>query len=151
MTSVNLIKDKHIPWLFVAFFVFVAVVDSIMVTLAITTHSGVVSDHPYERGLHYNKVVAAANAQMALGWQGKAEYVNGELRIAVHDREGNLLPLDTASAYFTRPSKEGSDFSIKMNGYSKKVAFPADGVWDVRMEMTSGAESFQFKTRLVIP
>ena len=54
---------RHVWWYFVAFFGFIAAVNAAMVTIAIRTHSGVVSEHPYEEGLAYNAVVHAEKMQ----------------------------------------------------------------------------------------
>ncbi|MEQ1705902.1 MAG: FixH family protein, partial [Rickettsiales bacterium] len=70
---------KRVWWYFVAFFGFIAAVNAVMVTLAIRTHSGVVTEHPYEKGLAYNQVVEAEKNQQKLGWNGDVKYENGNL------------------------------------------------------------------------
>ncbi len=42
------------------FFVLFAGVDTFFVYKALSTNTGVVAEHPYERGLHYNDILAEA-------------------------------------------------------------------------------------------
>ena len=63
-------SDKWIPWYFVAFFVVLAILDGIFVTIAATTHTGVITENAYQKGLDYNEVVAASEEQDEIGWVG---------------------------------------------------------------------------------
>ena len=114
-------RDKWIPWYFVLFFVVVAAVNAVMVTLAVRTHTGTVTDHPYEKGLAYNQVVDAANAQDKLGWksdirfehpspsEGGSASIRGTLHVTLRDRSGHTLTPEKATATFTRPTQAGHD------------------------------------------
>jgi len=56
------LKDKLIPWYFVIFFLVLFIVDGIFVYLATSTHTGVVTENAYEKGLRYNEVIERARA-----------------------------------------------------------------------------------------
>ena len=60
-------RDRIIPLYFVAFFVFIAIMDGIFVYLATTTHSGVVTENAYQKGLNYNQYITAYDQQEMLG------------------------------------------------------------------------------------
>jgi len=56
-------RDRIIPLYFVAFFVVIAIFDGIFVYLATSTHSGVVTENAYQKGLNYNQYIDAYNQQ----------------------------------------------------------------------------------------
>ena len=143
-------SGKRVFYYFLTFFGFVAAVNAVMVTLAVRTHSGLVTDHPYEKGLAYNRVVAAEAAQEKLGWKDKISYANGNLHFTLKDKEGNPLAPASATATITRPTEQGMDFTAELNGEETPVTFPAKGVWDVRVDAVVEGKHFQQTERIVI-
>lgn len=151
-------RDRLIPWYFVMFFVTIAIVDGIMVTLAVNTQSGVVTDHPYEKGLAYNKVVAAAEAQSQLGWSSEIEFAgsggsektSGSLKFVLSDSDGKKLSLEKAVAYISRPTASGMDFSLDITSGQAEVEFPAFGLWEVRVEAIHAGTAYQQSRRIVV-
>lgn len=63
------LNGYHIFAAFAAFFGVVFAVNGIMVFMALSSWSGLSTDHPYERGLRYNKTLEAMAQRDALGWQ----------------------------------------------------------------------------------
>jgi nitrogen fixation protein FixH len=63
-----------VPWLFVAGFALVIAVNGTMMWLAISSFSGLYSDHARDRGVHYNQVMAEQRARDALGWTVEASW-----------------------------------------------------------------------------
>lgn len=143
-------NGRRVGWYFVAFFGFVAVVNAAMVTLAIRTHSGTVTDHPYEKGLAYNQVVAAEEAQEKLGWNGELSYVNGNLHFTLKDQNGIRLTPDKAAAHITRPTQQGMDFTVELKGAETSVDFPVKGLWEVRVDAEHAGEHYQQSKRIVV-
>lgn len=145
---------KRVFWYFAAFFGFIAVVNAVMMTLAIRTHSGVVTDHAYEKGLAYNKVVEAKEAQEKLGWKGEIELLTsvgeGILHFIIKDRSGHHIIPDKAIATITRPTQSGMDFTIELKNAETRIDFPAKGVWDVRVDAVIGEKPFQQTKRIVV-
>ena len=80
--------DKYIPWFFVAFFATFIIVDAIFVTVALDTNTGVVTEHAYEQGLHYDAMLDKVRAQEALGWQGTIDYAGGGVIFSLQDDKG---------------------------------------------------------------
>lgn len=142
-------SDRLIPWYFVAFFAVIALVDGAMVTMAIKTNTGLVTDHPYEKGLAYNRVIEAERKQEALGWKGGITLNGGILRFSLVDK--SLKPVRAAKviAVFTRPAKAGMDFSAVLkpvgDSWEAQVPFPAPGLWEARVY----ADNFQASKRVV--
>lgn len=141
---------KHVFWYFVIFFGIIIVVNAIMMTLAIRTHSGVVTDHAYEKGLAYNKVVEAEQKQQELQWNAEINYKNGILYFILKDDTGIDITPDKSTASFTRPTETGMDFTQELTRSGVAVPFPAKGVWDVRVDAIVGEQKFQQSKRMVI-
>ncbi len=142
-------RDRLIPWYFVLFFVVIATVDGVMVTLAVRTHTGIVTEHPYEKGLAYNQVVAAANAQEKLGWKSDIAYRDGTLHFTLNDRTGAPLHPQKAAATFTRPTQAGHDFTVTLQGTDTPVTLPEPGLWEVRIDTTTQDVHYQKTQRIV--
>lgn len=135
---------------FFMFFGIIAAVNAVMATLAIQTHSGLVTDHAYEKGLAYNEVVKAEEAQEKLGWHGKIDYADNALYFNLKDKNGIDIQPDKITATFTRPTKSGMDFTIELKGEQTPVDFPAKGIWHVRVDTLVGENSYQQSKRVVV-
>ncbi len=142
---------RTIGWYFVAFFGFVAAVNAVMVTIAIRTHSGVVTEHPYEKGLAYNAVVRAEKQQAALGWSSQMDYKNGALHFTLHDANHQRITPERASATITRPTTSGMDFTVTLNGIKTPIVFPIAGLWEVQVDVSHAGTHYQQRKRIVVP
>lgn len=155
MTTAAPFRDRLIPWYFVLFFLFVALVDGIMVTLALRGYGGTVTEHPYEKGLAYNEVVKAATAQKALGWQGGIKYSKGTLTLTLRDRDNHPVHLDHAASRFSRPLQAGMDFEAILHQASPGVweaeaRPPLPGLWEVRVYARQGDYRYQQSKRIIV-
>ena len=143
-------RDRWIPWYFVLFFLVIACVDGIMVTLAIRTNSGIVTDHPYEKGLAYNQLIRAEAAQKKLGWKADIEFNGSVLHVSVQDAAGNRLVPDHMTARFTRPVMQGTDFEVVLQNGTAKVSLPGKGLWEIRIFATLDQSTYQQSKRVVV-
>jgi nitrogen fixation protein FixH len=148
-------RDKWIPWYFVVFFVVLIVIDGTMVTIAVKTQTGTITDHPYEKGLAYNQVVKDSDMQAALGWKGNIDFKDGEISFTLKDKTGHAISADKVLASFTRPTQAGMDFTQPMQisegtYFILKPAFPVKGLWEVRVYVESKAGQFQHSKRIVV-
>lgn len=142
-------KDKLIPWYFVAFFIFVFIVNAIMATLATRTYTGTITDHPYEKGIAYNNVIAAEKVQEQLGWKATIELNDSVLHVVLYDENGNELEPQKVTAHFMRPTQAGMDFEAELKGGKANVQFPEKGQWDVRIFATMGEHTYQQAKRVL--
>lgn len=154
-TVVRRKSDKWIPWYFVAFFVVLAIIDGIFVIIATSTHTGVITENAYKKGLNYDQVVAASKAQEALGWQGAISLDGTLLTFSLTDKNKAAIEGAEVTAYMVRATQAGYDFSLpleaKGNGvYSQQVVFPLKGQWDVRIAAKWNAQHYQQKRRIVV-
>lgn len=156
--SVQQVRDnKRIPFYFVAFFAFIAMVDGVMVWTAVRTQTGTVTEHPYEKGLAYNKVVEAAAEQDKLGWKGEIVFEQpqkgdaaGIIKFSIADKEGNEITPDSVSAVFTRPTQAGMDFMVEVANGEASVNFPSKGLWEARVVARRGGQEYQQSKRIVV-
>lgn len=149
-------RDKFIPWYFVAFFAFVALVNGVMVWFAVNTQTGLVTEHPYEKGLAYNQVVDAERAQEALGWRGVVTFEGRLLTFALLERSGEVVMADRVTARFVRPTQAGMDFDVMLaraadGTWQAEVTPPHNGLWEVRVHAERGTDRFQQARRIVVP
>lgn len=140
----------QVRWYFIGFFAVIVLVNGVMMTLALRTHSGLITKHPYEKGLAYNRVIEAQAKQDRLGWQGTIAYQNGMLRVQLWDRNKRPLVFDHATATMMRPTQSGMDFQVKLTQPDTVVEFPAKGLWHVKLDATIGKERYQQSRRIVI-
>jgi nitrogen fixation protein FixH len=145
------LSGKRVFIYFLAFFLTVGAVDFLMASLAVRTHTGLVTDHAYEKGLAYNRVVQAADAQEKLGWKAQLAYENGILVFSVSDTGGKPLAFSKATAFFSRPSGPQHDFSQALDGEKTALNLPQPGLWQARVEAQIGEASFQHSARIVAP
>ena len=148
-------SDKLIPWYFVAFFVVLAILDGIFVYLANSSHTGVVTDEAYQRGLEYNKTIAAAEAQEALGWTSETVLENDQLVSTLRDANGNALVGARVRAQFFRPTQDGHDFIISLTEvldgrYVSSSLAAKPGQWDVRIFVEWKQQQYQKAQRIVV-
>jgi nitrogen fixation protein FixH len=144
-------RDRWIPWYFVAFFLVVIVVDSILGTLAVRTQTGTVTEHAYEKGLAYNTIIKAEEQQASLGWKSDITLADNILHVTLHDTKGVVLTPQQLTARFFRPTQAGMDFNVNVKNGEAPVTLPAHGLWEVRIYATVNGTSYQQSKRLVIP
>jgi nitrogen fixation protein FixH len=142
---------RRVWWYFVAFFGLIASVNAVMATLAIRTHAGVVTEHPYEKGLAYNAVVKAQNKQAALGWTSELYYNNSALHFTLRDKNNHPIMPEKATATITRPTQKGLDFVVELKSEATSISFPAHGLWHVQVDATHAGMHYQQRKRIVVP
>jgi nitrogen fixation protein FixH len=147
-------KDKRIPYYFVLFFVVLAIVDGIFVYLATSTHTGVIKEQAYQKGVEYNRTIEAVEAQTELGWESSISYDGADLSFYVKSGD-DVLDGAVVEAYFVRPTQAGYDFSVLLKRdekgvYRRKVDFPLKGQWDANIVVRWNQKHYQQQKRLVV-
>jgi nitrogen fixation protein FixH len=157
-------SSKKAGWrVFIYFFtafIVVAGVNVFFVYKAVTTHTGEVTDNPYQRGLAYNRTLAAAAEEENLGWiprmrvNKKAPGVY-DISLHVSDKNGKALIFGSIQGSIRRPLNAENDvvanFSPREGGdYNAHVLLPFPGQWEVDVVMKSDNQSFHFVKRVVV-
>ena len=151
-------SDQFIPYYFVLFFVVLAIVDGIFVTIALNTHTGVVSKRAYEEGLTYNNVLDASKSQEALGWQSslQLEKDTSTLTFSLLDSQNTALSDISVKAVIKRPIQEGLKFEVTLqydhasHSYVSPISFPTYGEWEVRVYALQDDKTYQTSKRFVV-
>jgi nitrogen fixation protein FixH len=144
--------------IFVGFFVTIFIVDGVMAFKAIRTFSGEVNPHPYERGLAYNKEIAAARAQAAREWKVDAHVSRvgpAEALLAVEARDASGQPVAGVemTALFAAPADVAKDVRAKLvetapGHYAARAALPPGQRDLVLTAERDGRELFRSKNRI---
>ncbi len=148
--------DKWIPWLVVLFFLTFMSVDAVMVTMAIRTNTGVVTEQAYEKGLEYNRTIEAASAQQKLGWKDNISLDGHALRYTLQDKHGNFPTGAEVKAKISRPTQDGYDFEVPLqrindSTYGTDVSFPMPGAWNVRIFVKWPDRDYQSSESVLAP
>lgn len=158
-------RGRWIPWIFVAGFLVTIAVNATLVWLAVGTFSGLETEHPYERGLDYNRTLAAAREQQARGWRVSLEVVpsagaSEARRVSVVasflDRDGRAIDGLAAAAAFLRPVRAADDVEVGLVGegggrYEAELDLPLGGFWDVELTATGERGQWHSRQRFRLP
>ena len=147
------LSNRIIPWYFVAFFLFIAIVDGIFVYVAISTHTGVVTEKSYETGLEYNSILEQARTQPKIN--DSLTVTEGLLEWRLVDKQNVPITNAKASARFIRPTQAGYDFEIHLehmeNGiYKGAPAFPLKGVWTANLKSSWDSKQYMTSKTIII-
>jgi nitrogen fixation protein FixH len=153
-------RGRWIPWIFVAGFGVVLAANATMVYIATSTWTGIAVNRSYDKGLHYNRNLDAANRMASLGWEAAIETEltaarAGTVRVALTDDGGDPLYRADVVVEFERPTHEGYDFVVPLEPtgsgrYSAAFAAPLAGLWDMRLIVTRGDDLFVTTERVLL-
>ncbi len=146
-------SDRFIPYYIVGFFVFLTLLLSAFIYVAIHNYPGEVTRDPYQEGLHYNHIISEAAAQRRLGWKGHMKFDAHELTVhtcfSLADKNGKAITNADTRVWFIRPTHAGHDkdaVPLKADGkgnYSGVIHLAWPGDWEVHVSATSGNHNFQ--------
>lgn len=151
MIAQDHLNGRRVFFYFMAFFSVIATVNGIMATLAVRTHTGLVTTHAYEKGLAYNEVISAEEKQQALGWHAGITFKDNTLIVELRDAKGKTILPTRLTAIFTRPTQAGMDFRQDLQPGANTISFPTPGLWNVRILAEKDGEQFQESRRIVAP
>lgn len=149
-------SDKWIPWYIVLFFVFLSFVFGGFAYIAQKTHTGVVTDDAYKKGLAYNNVIEKAKHQDTLGYVADISMsTDGIVRFRLTEKNGVPVDIKHVAIWFFRPTQAKADVHGVMKpaadgGYQISAALPARGLWEVRILAKTASGHYQAAKRIVI-
>ena len=149
-------KRAGFPKILLAFFATFIIVDILFVTLALRTHTGVVTEQAYEKGLAHNATLAKAQAMQALGWRVNITAdTAGVLTIVIADKQGLPIIADSVMVGLTRQVTAGHDFTVRADmtaagSYSAHPSYPLKGAWNVRVTVTQADKMFETTKAILI-
>lgn len=151
-------ESRWIPWIFVAAFLVVFAVNGVMISFALSSFSGLASDRHYEDGLAWNRVLAEADRQAALGWTADARVARApgqgrEIVVRLTDRDGRPVTGAAVFGDLRRPAERAApvlfDAVERTPGeYAAFVALPRGGNWELHVRATRGDDRLDRRRRL---
>lgn len=142
------VQGRHVLAAFIAFFAAVFVVNGAMIYQALSTHTGLVANEPYRKGLHYNERIAADAQQAGLGWVEALDVARtGLVRLKLAWPDGRPVPGLKIEGVLGRPSTNRHDVKLSLTeaspgSYEAHVQSIAEGNWVITLEaFSSGAGS----------
>ncbi len=153
------------PWLFVAAFGVIILVNGTMAYIAVDSWTGLETRSPFQRGQNYNAELAQKSAQKELGWTAKAQFAPaptadnpraGALRLTFVDRDGKGVDALNVEALAVRPTHEGFDrivaFMARGQGvYEAPANLPLAGQWELRVTASRADDVFKMRPRILVP
>ena len=156
-------QARWIPAIFIAGMALVVAVNGVMVWLALSSWSGLAVPAPYQRGLDYNRVLAAVAEQESLGWAIAATFSttrrgesSGAVIVTIRDRDGQPLSDLNLSGRLVRPLAEAGDIPLELRPagagrYAAAVSAPRPGQWELRLVARQARLAHQSSHRLSVP
>ena len=148
-----------IPWAFAGAFLVVVGVNMTMVWLATHTFPGLVVEHPYERGLAYEKVIAERSRQVQSGWRFDAALVplagGARLTVTLSGADGAAPPVSKFGVLLSRPLLDRADMPAELiadggGQFSAIIPDLAAGQWTLRVDLDSAGGPLIFDKRLIL-
>jgi nitrogen fixation protein FixH len=141
------LQGRHVASIFFAFFAAVFAMNGAMIYSAISTYSGIVSNEPYRKGLHYNERISAGERQARLGWTDTvAVSHDGHIVVTLADGNGSPVIGTSISARLGRPSSNRHDIQFDLvesapGRYEAQAGRIDDGNWIIALEIRRDANS----------
>lgn len=130
---------KRVLLYFLLFFAFVATVDAYFIMKALETHSGVVTENAYEKGLAFNDTLKKAAAQDVLNISDTITLTDSLLVWTTKDANGTPLAAQNVTAKIIRTVQKKYDFEVTLTEketgtYESPISLPLRGKWTVKLE-----------------
>lgn len=154
-------RRSLIPWVFPAAMLPVLAANGALIYFALQSMPALVAEHPFEDGRTYNRELAAAAKQAALGWTAALQpprTSGAATRVAfdIHDRDGAPVTGLDVELRLWRPVGSEADLHLRLaetapGRYVAPVTLPHPGQWQVDVVATRGDDEFVLGQRVVVP
>jgi nitrogen fixation protein FixH len=154
------VSYRWVPWAFAGALGVVVAVNGALAYFAVASSTGLVTEHPFDEGNGYNRVLEAGAAQDALGWHGLVRFADGgagagELNASFTDHDGHPLEHLTVTAHVVRPVEPLPPVVLSLSEtaaghYTGAALLPHPGQWEVRIAARQGDELYAFAQRIIV-
>jgi nitrogen fixation protein FixH len=134
------LQGRHVAGIFFAFFATIFLMNGAMIYSAISTYSGIVSNEPYRKGLHYNDRINADERQARLGWTDTvAVSRGGHVVVTLAGRDGQPIGGARVNAQLGRPTTNRHDLKLDLSEsavgrYEAQADALDEGNWTIAVE-----------------
>lgn len=153
------------PWLFVAAFGVIILVNGTMAYIAVDSWTGLETEHPFQRAQAFNTELAQKSAQAKLGWHADLQFEAaptadnaraGTLHLAFNDSQGQGVEGLAVEVLAVRPTHEGYDRTLTLvdlgqGAYVAHTELPLSGQWELRITATRKDDVFKMRQRIQVP
>lgn len=125
--------------------------------VGVQSFDGIVTDHPYEKGLMWDEI---RNKKNELGWIveiGGRDFFTGdnEVEISMLDRNKHPLSVLKVTLRISRPSSATFDrdfdiIHVRDGVFTSRLNFPLVGYWDIGINISSGGDTLFFEKRVFV-
>lgn len=156
-------KDRWIPWAFVAGFLVILAANGGLIYFALASWPGLTTDHAYDEGLAYNKVLDKTEREAKLGWTLAIDFISdgkdskrGKLIVRAKDKNGQPHDGLVIEAELVRPVEPIPATSIELKSgsgglYVAAVTFPRAGQWDIYLAAKGNGQTYHTGRRILVP
>jgi nitrogen fixation protein FixH len=151
------IQGWHVLAGMIGFFGVIFAVNGVFLYQALSTHTGVIANEPYRKGLAYNERIADEERQQALGWREQLTLAPTGDRLTLQLTDGAGRPVRglRIAGLVGRPSTNEHDIRLDLaeqptGTYAAAVPPLAAGTWMVSLEaseLTAEGERILWRTR----
>lgn len=132
---------------FVVFFLSIIAVNSVFIYVAVKSHTGVVTDNPYEKGLKYNEMINKAKTQPKI-IDSFLIKDNTMYWAFIDEVSGEPVLNANVRVHIVRPVQDGFDTNLTLaeaegGQYFAKLDLPMKGQWLAHLVATWDNETFQ--------
>ncbi|MGN7438960.1 MAG: FixH family protein [Alcanivorax sp.] len=137
---------KQVFAIFALFFLAIIIVNSIFIYIAVESHTGIITQNPYEKGLKYNETLSKAKSQRHM--HDSISYDDGILRWELVDTNGDSINTASVTVKLIRPVQDGYDFETTLNHitngvYEADLDLPLTGQWEAHLKASWDETQFQ--------
>ncbi len=155
------ITGRHVFWWLFGFFGVVLAMNLTMIYLGNKSWTGLTSENSSREGLRYNRILAEAERQKALGWSAEIELSPADeqgrraLVVVLRDAAGTGLDNLDIRGRAARPTSKRQDVDIRFtpvgNGrYRAELVLPLPGQWDILLRASAGKAVYRVRRRVVL-
>ena len=153
---------RWIPFVFLVGMLAVLAANAALIYFAFDSWTGIATPRAFERGLGYNRVLAAAEREDELGWRAdlrlgrSGDGIGGSLVVQLSDREGRPVEAILV-AELSRPLEATPALSVALSpvggGEARATlgSMPRSGQWDIRITASRGPDTVHINRRVFVP
>lgn len=155
----SVLTGRHVLIAVLLFFGVIFAVNGVLLWQAIATHSGLVANEPYRKGLEYNQRIDADERQQTLGWSEVVTiHARDGVAVTLTDQAGQPVSRMVLTGTIGRPSTVRHDVALRFEEptpgrYVATVSGLEPGAWLINLEAkpasgTADAHVYRMKRRL---
>jgi len=149
------LQGRHVALIFFTFFGAIFLMNGAMIYSAISTYSGIVSNEPYRKGLHYNDRIAADARQARLGWTDTVAVTrDGHVVVTLAGRDGKPIDGARLDVQLGRPTTNRHDIKLEFSEtaagrYEAQAGALDEGNWTIAVEVRTADDGTEptYRTR----